>query len=108
MPDFDAFLDTLKDDIAALAASHLDELRDEALKDGTQFLEHTKDDLKRWTRLMEQGKLSKKDVESLVRGRKELAKMEALKQAGLAAAEADRFRQALVDQVIDTATDVFL
>lgn len=108
MPDIDALFDALKEEVATLAETHLQALRDEAFQDGTDFLERTQEDLERWTRLLEEGDLSRDEFESLVRGRKDLAEMEALKQAGLAAVEADRFRDALVDRVIDTAIDVVL
>jgi hypothetical protein len=70
----------------------LQAVRDEAIQDGEDFLNRTQDDLERWTRLLEEGELSRDEFESLVRGQKDLAEMEALKQAGLAAAKADRFQ----------------
>lgn len=108
MADFDDFLDTLKDELADLAASHLDDLQDEAVRDSEQFLEDSKEDLKRWTRLLEEGEISEKDFESLVKGQKDLAKMEALKEAGLAAVEVDRFRKNLFDRVLGIASQFFL
>lgn len=108
MADFDDFLDTLKDELADHAASHLDDLQDEAVRDSEQFLEDSKEDLKRWTRLLEEGEISEKDFESLVKGQKDLAKMEALKEAGLAAVEVDRFRKNLFDRVLGIASQFFL
>jgi len=108
MPDFDEFVGALKDEIVDLAETHLDEVRDRALRDAEQFLDDSRDDLERWTRLMEEGKLSEEDVASLVRGKKDLAKMKALKQAGLTAAEIDRFRNALLDRIVGTAGRLFL
>lgn len=108
MPDFDAFLDTLRDEIVDLATSHWDEARRAAIRDGEAFLTKTKADLKRWTRLLDQGELSAADVEWLIQGKRDLAEMEALKQTGLAAARVDRFRRALIDRVIDTTFRLFL
>lgn len=108
MPNFDDFLDTLKDEIVDLAKSHLDDARDEAIQDSEQFLEDSKEDLERWTRLLDEGRLSEKDFESLVKGQKDLAKMEALKEAGLAAVEVDRFRKSLFDRIIGAASRTFL
>jgi hypothetical protein len=108
MPDIDVFFDALKDEIADLAETHLEELKDAALQDGRAFLEQTRDDLKRWTRLLEEGKLSRDEFESLVRGQKDLAEMEALKRAGLAAVRAERFRDALLDRIVGTAARIFL
>jgi len=108
MPDFDEFLDVLKDEIVDLAKTHLEEARGLAVQDAEAFLDESKDDLKRWTHLMEAGTLSEADVKSLVRGKKDVAEMKALKQAGLAAVEIDRFRNALLDRVVGTARDFFL
>jgi len=108
MADFDDFLDTLKDEVVALASDHLDDLQDEAVQDSQQFLEESKEDLKRWTKLLDEGVLSKKDFESLVKGQEDLARMEALKQAGLAAVEVDRFRQNLLDRITGVAGEFFL
>lgn len=110
MPDFefDVLLDALKDEVVSLAKTHLDEVRDAAVQDGKQFLETSKEDLKRWTRLMHQGKLSEDEFRSLVEGKKDLAEMKALKQAGLAAVEIDRFRSALVDRIVNTVGRVLL
>lgn len=108
MPDFDSFLNTLKKEIVNLAETQFDELREQAIQDGTTFLRETRGDLKRWTRLMDEGKLTRSEVASLVRGQKDLAEMEALKQSGLAAAQADRFRNALMDRIIRTAVGAFL
>jgi len=108
MPDLDDFFDALKDEIADLAETHLQEMKDAALQDGHAFLDRTQDDLKRWGRLLEEGELSRDEFESLVRGQKDLAEMEALKQAGLAAVRAERFRDALIDRIVGTATRIFL
>jgi hypothetical protein len=108
MPDFDAFLDQLEDDIVDLADAHFDELREQAVQDGEAFLDRTEADLKRWTTLLETGRLSREEMASLVRGQKDLARMNALKQAGLAAVEATRFRDALLERVVSTAVRVFL
>ncbi|MEF8817390.1 MAG: hypothetical protein V5A20_12840 [Salinibacter sp.] len=108
MPDIDAFLDALRDEITDLATTHLEEVRDAALEDGEAFLERTQDDLRRWARLLEQGELSQNEFEWLVRGQKDLAEMEALKQAGLAAVRAEQFRDALMDRIVGTASRILL
>jgi hypothetical protein len=52
----------------------LQAVRDEAIQDGEDFLNRTQDDLERWTRLLEEGELSRDEFESLVRGQKDLAR----------------------------------
>ena len=108
MAEFSDFLENLKNGLEGLAKKSWKEFTTAAEKDGKAFLEKTKEDLKRWTRLLAQGDLSKEDFEWLVEGKKDLAEMEALKQAGLTLARLERFQNALVSLVIDTAFDTFV
>ncbi len=108
MADFDDFLSTLKDELIKLAANQLDELKDRAVDDIEQFLEDSKEDLERWAKLLEEDKISKKDFQSLVKGQEDLAKMEALKQAGLSAVRLDQFREKLFDRIVGVTREFFL
>jgi len=108
MADFNDFLESLKKGLEELIKKNWKEFKDAAEKDGKAFLDKTKEDLKRWTKLLAQGDLSQDDFEWLVAGKKDLAEMEALKQAGLALVRLERFQNALISLVIDTAFDIFL
>ena len=57
---------------------------------------------------MAQGELTQDDFNWLVLARKHVAELHMLNQAGLAMVRIDRFKNALLDLVIDTAFDVFL
>ncbi len=106
MVDFDRFLELLKENLLALAQEHWTDVRDAALRDGQTFVRRTREDLERWLTLLAAGDLTREDFEWLVQGRRDLAEMEALKQAGLAKVRLDRFRSALVDVVVKTAFQV--
>ncbi len=108
MADFNDFLESLKKGLEELIKKNWKEVKDAAEKDGNAFFDKTKEDLKRWTKLLAQGDLSQDDFEWLVAGKKDLAEMEALKQAGLALVRLERFQNALISLVIDTAFDIFL
>lgn len=108
MADFDDFLDTLKDELFDLAADHLDDFKDQAVDDVEEFLDGAEEDMRRWTTLLAEDKISEDDFKSLVKGQKDLAQMEALEQAGLAAVELDRFRENLIDRVAGVARKFFL
>jgi hypothetical protein len=108
MANFDVFLDAIEEGLKELAKKTLKGFKDEAVTDGKAFLDASKDDLKRWTKLLAQGELSQDDFEWLVLGRKDVAELYALKQAGLALVRIDRFKNALLSLIIDTAFDVFL
>lgn len=108
MPDIDELLQALRDDVTELAKAHFDDLADAAIEDGETFLNDSKEDFKEWSRLLAEGKLTQDEFRSLVEGKKDLAEMNALKRAGLAAVRIDKFRNDLVDRVVDTAGSVLL
>jgi hypothetical protein len=108
MGDFNDYLKTLEDGIKNLAEKMLKEFTKEALKDSKKFLKKTEEDLKRWTRLLASGELTLDDFEWLVIGKKDLAELYLLKRKGLSLVRIDRFRNSLIDLIIDTALDLFL
>ena len=108
MADFNDFLESLKKGLEEIINKNWKEFKDAAEKDGKAFLDKTKEDMKRWTKLLAQGDLTKDDFEFLVSGKKDLAELEALKLAGLAQVRLERFQNALISLVIDTAFDTFL
>lgn len=106
MGNFDEFLAVLKDKVSTLV-SELKQYKDAAAKDANSFLEDTRADLERWTRLLARGELSRDEFQWLLSARLDLAKMVALKQAGLAKVRLDRFRKSLLDALTSTALRVF-
>ncbi|MEW6543380.1 MAG: hypothetical protein AB1411_07200 [Nitrospirota bacterium] len=103
MFDFEKFFQEVKAGAVEIAKQEAAGFVKEATSDGTAFLDAVKADLHAWAEQYAEGKLSKEDFEFLVRGKKDLAKMEALTQAGLAAIRVDRVRVALIDLVITAA-----
>ncbi len=108
MSNFDNFVDIVETGVKDLAKKTLKGFKDEAVSDSKAFLDTSKADLKRWTKLLSKNELSHDDFEWLVVGRKDVAELHALKQAGLTLVRLDRFKNALLDLIIDTAFDVFL
>ena len=107
MANFDDFWNTLKTGLEELALKNWKEVKDAAMADGDAFLDQTKADLERWTKLLGTGALTKDDFKWLVAGKKDLAELQALEKAGLTLVRAQRFQNALISLVIDTAFDTF-
>ena len=107
MPDFKTFFSALKDGVKDLIGQTLKEHSKAAGKDASAFLEKARADLERWTLELAEGKLTNDDFAFLVKGKKDLAEMEALKQAGLALVRIDQFRNSVFDLVIGTALKMF-
>ena len=108
MVKFDKFLKTLKKCIVDLAKNTLSDFKDQAIDDASSFLTDTKDDLNRWTKLLARGQLTKDEFTFLMKSKKDLFELHALTQSGVALITIQKFRDAVIDLVVNTAVDVFL
>ena len=108
MPTFNEFLSTIKDDLLEFAEENFEEYKDELLKDGNEFVKKAKKDLERWTEGLASGALSKADFEFLLKGKRDLAEMEALKQLGLSKIRVNRITNGVIDVVVGSAVKTFL
>jgi hypothetical protein len=108
MQTFNDFLSTFKNDLLDFAKENLNEYKDELLKDGNTFIEKAKADLKRWTDGLISGSLNQKDFEFLIKGKKDLAQMEALKQIGLSKIRINKIVNGMLDVAIGSAVKTFL
>lgn len=108
MANFDDFWTSLSKGLENLALENWKEVKDAALADGKAFLDKTRSDLERWTQSLGTGALTKDDFEWLVAGKKDLAEMQALKAAGLSLVRLEKFQNALISLVINTAVSTFV
>ncbi|MBC7358833.1 MAG: hypothetical protein H5U10_09890 [Desulfacinum sp.] len=108
MSDFDRYLETLKDGLARMVREHWADLGEQALKSGDRFLQDVEDDLRRWTALLVEGRLTKEEFRFLVESKKDLLELAALKEAGLSAIRLEQFRNGVVNLAVSTAVDVLL
>ena len=108
MSEFDQFIATVGSGAKGLAQTTLKDFVTQAQDDTRAFLAQSKQQLQDWTTQLALGQLSKLEFEVLVGGLKDLATLRALTQAGIAAADAQRFRDALITLVIDAAFKTFL
>jgi hypothetical protein len=70
-------------------------------------LKETEDKLKRWTGMLAKGELTKLEFTALVDSQKGLATLGELTHLGIAAATLQRFRDGLIDLVINAAFKTF-
>lgn len=108
MPTFNEFLSTIKEDLLEFAKENLEEYKDELLKDGNEFVKKAKKDLERWTEGLASGALSRADFEFLLKGKRDLAEMEALKQLGLSKIRVNKITNSVIDVVVGSAVKTFL
>jgi hypothetical protein len=82
MADFSRFLEELTAKLTEFAEQQWTAYRDAAISDGTAFVDEIKAGLERWSQLLASGALTNDDFAWLVQGKKDLAELEALEQAG--------------------------
>jgi hypothetical protein len=108
MSKFDDFLSEIRDGAKQLAKDLFKDAGKEAADDTREFLNKSKDKLKKWTKELQDRELNKDEFKDLVEGQRALAKLYSLTQAGVAATKLERFRSGLINLVIDKAFDVLL
>lgn len=108
MGDFNEFLEALKSDLAELAGGSFQKYKHQLLHDGTEFAKKLETDLKNWRTEYSIFEITKEEFEDLVKSKKDLLEMEALKHEGLARTELNKMRNAIVETVTVTAIKFFL
>ncbi len=103
MQDFEGLFKEIEQQIVSLAESTVSNYKEEAIQDARQMLADMKADLIRWTGLLADNQIKINEFEWLVNSDKELVKMKALENAGLAAARTSAFGFTVMNIVIDTA-----
>ena len=101
--DVGGILKSVEDQSKALAEKLFKQYANRAVSDVRDFLQKSKDDLKRWVEELVRGELDKDEFESLIKGQADLAEMRALKQAGLAAVQIDTFTNGVLDIIVNAA-----
>src|SRR5437016_9116004 len=101
--DFGSILKLVENQSKALAEKLFKQYTHQAVSDVRDFLEKSKDALKRWVEDLDRGDIDKDEFESLIKGQADVAEMRALKQAGLAAVQIDTFTNAVLDIIVNAA-----
>jgi hypothetical protein len=80
----------------------------QAENDAQSFLTQARVDLEQWTSQLASGQLTKDDFADLVSGEKDLATLDALTQEGVGLIAIQRFRDGLINLVVQAAFKAFL
>lgn len=78
----------------------------QARSDASAFLDASRTAFERWLTALAEGALSREDFEFLVRGQKDLARLNALTAVGLAQTRLERFRTGLISLLVSSAFKV--
>ncbi|NQX84768.1 MAG: hypothetical protein HRT67_02400 [Flavobacteriaceae bacterium] len=106
--DFDAILKELKTSLISLFGDKWADLKRESKKDIDQFLNDSKDKLKRWTELLVNGDLDLEDYEWLIKSQKDVMLMQALHSAGVNKISLGHFKNKVIKVIIDVVKTIVL
>ena len=105
---FTDFQNQVVSNAGVLAKDTLKDLVAIAEDDAKEFLVSSEEKLKRWTEMLADERLTKLEFAALVDSQKGLAVLNGLAHAGIAAATVQRFRDGLIDIVLNAAFKTFL
>lgn len=108
MGDFYIFTIELKKSLIDLAGNSYRKYTSQLLKDGTAFALKLQEDLKKWIEDYSIHEMTKEEFQSLVKSKKDLLEMEALKQEGLAKTDINKLRNGIIEMVAETAIKFLL
>jgi len=101
--DINAIVENIRKQAAVLAKKLFQQYAQQAAHDVKDYLESAWSDLNRWSDELARGAIDKEEFRSLIRGQIDVSEMRALKQAGLAQVQIDRFTDGLLDIVVSAA-----
>lgn len=100
--NFEQYFKDLESGITGVAKETVSDFVDQGKQDGQNVLNLMKSDLERWTIEVTNGEMSVADFSFLMKAQKDLDQMDALKEAGIAAIDLDRFKNGLISLVVNT------
>ncbi len=108
MGDFNNFLDKLKKNLSKISDGTQHKLSKQIIQDGIEFAQRLESDLESWGDEYSIHQMTKEEFEDLIKSKKELLEMEALKKEDLPGTELNKIRNAIVETVTVTAVKVLL
>lgn len=104
--NFDQLYQQLQTNVITIAKASFQAYFDQAKADGQLALENMKENLQTWTAEVLSGALTTDDLVFLLKSEESLNEMTALKQAGLAEVQIDKFKGAIINLVVGMITSL--
>lgn len=100
------FYKSIENGVESLAKSTLQDYVKQAKTDGQSVVDGMKGYLQQWTAEVEEGALTREDLEYLVKEEAALCELTSLKEAGLAAVHLDAFKLGVTNVITSTIASV--
>lgn len=104
--NFDQIYQDLKAGVEGVAKQSLQDYITEAKAAGQTALDGMKENLQHWAQEVENGSLSKEDLEFLLQEEASFEELTALKQAGVTEIRIDEFKNAIINTILGTLTSL--
>ena len=108
MGDFNEFLEAIRGNLLKIADGSFMKYSKQITHDGIEFAKILEEDLKSWGGEYSIHEMTKEEFVDLIKSKKELLEMEALKKENLPRTELNKIRNAIVESVTETAVKVLL
>ena len=108
MSFLDDFYNEIKDEMTALARANLEGFLEDIKKDTRLFLKKSGKDLQRWMNLVKTNGLTDRDFVWLLKSKKDLMELAALKKAGLSLVKIEETRNKLLGIIARAALSLLL
>ena len=108
MSFLDDFFNEIKDEMTALARESLEGFLEEIQKETRLFLKQSAKDLQRWMDLVKSKGLTDRDFVWLLKSKKDLMELAALKKAGLSLVKIEETRNKLLGIIAKAALSLAL
>ncbi|HTE10247.1 MAG TPA: hypothetical protein VK645_04740 [Chitinophagaceae bacterium] len=102
--NFDQIYEDLKTGVSDVAEQSLQDYITGAKAAGQTALDGMKQNLQHWAQEVENGALTKDDLEFLLQEEASLEELEVLKQSGVTEIRIDEFRNAIINTILGTLT----
>jgi hypothetical protein len=108
MASFADFKTELESELKDLIQKSWKAVSGQATSDAEDFVKDSGADLQRWTAALANHTLTEQDFEFLLAAKKDVAELAALKEAGLAQVQLDRFLNGVIGAIINAASKTFV
>ncbi len=102
--NFDQLYEDLKSGVVAVAKQSLQDYISEAKTAGQAALDSMKENLQHWAQEVENGSLTKDDLQFLLQEEASFGELSTLKQAGVTEIRIDEFKNTLINTILGTLT----
>lgn len=99
MTDFSDLLEDIKTEVENIGRKHFSDYTEQALKDGQKIVANLQGELQEWHKQLLEGELNPQEFQFLLEQKKDLSRLQALKQQGIAKIKLEKFQNEVIQSI---------